>query len=83
MTDVDLTEFTVLQAPKKKPCPVGDALRSLKPQDRRKLEAALEAEEQVAPGAIVQWLKARSFGSANPQFVSSHRKGTCKCPTST
>ena len=79
MSDVDLSEFTSLQKPKKKPCPVAAALDALKRPDRAKLEAALAAEEQVAPGAIVQWLRRRGLEGANPQFVQSHRRGTCKC----
>jgi hypothetical protein len=80
MTDVDLSEFTALGQPKRKPCPVAVAAEKLSKADRAKLKAALDAVDQVSPGAVAEWLRRK--GIENPPnygYVKSHRKLTCRC----
>jgi hypothetical protein len=80
MTDIDLSEFTALGQPRRKPCPVAAAREKLSKPDQAKLEAALAAVDQVTPGAVVEWLRRK--GVENPPnygYVKSHRKLTCRC----
>ena len=80
MSEIDLTEFTVLGQPKRKPCPIAAAAEKLSQEDRAKLEAALAADDQVSPGAVAEWLRRKGVEPAvNYGYVKSHRKLTCRC----
>ena len=80
MSETDLGEFIALgYKPKRPPCPVAAAAAKLTKPDQAKLKAALEAVDQVTPGAVAEWLRRKGVGSLSYGYVKSHRKGTCRC----
>lgn len=82
--DPDISEFIQLtQRCQKKPCRIGIVLEKLKPEDRRKLEAALAEDKSiVSGGAVKQWLvkhKLESYIGEGVYAISHHRARKCTC----
>lgn len=75
---VDLTEFEALSGPRKKPCPLEQAIAKLKDEnDVVKVRAAIaEPTQRINHQAISRWFRARKV-RIEWQVVRSHRR--CKC----
>lgn len=77
MTEPDLAEFVALSKPRRLECGMRRVLRELAPADRRKLEAALAADD-IRHTAISRWLANRNVKLA-ADTVKRHRKRECSC----
>lgn len=78
-TDVDLSEFLKHSLPRKKPCSIATAAKTLKPLEREQLAAACAHDPGVITnGAVVRWLDVRGHAVSNNAVVV-HRKGVCSC----
>lgn len=79
MADADLTEFERLSAPKKKPCPVPDAIAGLKRKDATDVKGALERPAvAITNTAISKWFEIRGVAIGHAT-IRSHRCGSCTC----
>lgn len=75
----DLAEFEGLSAPRRRPCPVPDAVAKLTPDEATALKAALaEPADVITNVAIEKWCERRGV-TLGHAWIRSHRKTTCTC----
>jgi hypothetical protein len=72
--------FAKLLVPSIAPCSLGAFVAELDPESKKNLQAALDlAPRDVSHRAIARQILAEAKTAIDPETISAHRNGVCRC----